>query len=82
MALSREDLKGAVKGLPFIFITLVAANTLSLLIYANAPNAVGEIFRYNIYLLAFSILSILFSGINLLLSYLAWSIKKEVQYFK
>ncbi|MDW7732747.1 MAG: hypothetical protein SCH66_10010 [Methanolobus sp.] len=76
IALSREDLKGAAKGLPVIFIILLAAN-ITFLVYADAPNAVGEILRYNIYLLAFSMLSILFSGANLLLSYFAWSLKRR-----
>lgn len=77
IALSREDLKGAATGLPVIFIILLAANTLASLVYADAPNAAGEVLRYNIYLLAFSILSIFFSGANLLLSYFAWSVKRR-----
>ncbi|WP_406657786.1 hypothetical protein V7O62_04275 [Methanolobus sp. ZRKC2] len=77
IALSREDLKGTLKGLPIMFMILLTANFLTFIIYSDTPNAVGEIFRYNIYLLGFSILSILFSGINLLLSYFAWSLGRK-----
>ncbi|TGC11543.1 hypothetical protein [Methanolobus halotolerans] len=78
IALSRADLKGATRGLPVIFIVLIVANTLAFVIYADPRNVAGEILRYNIYLLGFSILSIIFSGLNLLLSYFAWSLRKRM----
>lgn len=81
IALSKEDLKGAAKGLPFMFMILLVANSIILLVNANAPNAVGEILRFNIYMLAFSILSIFFSGTKLLLGYLAWSLRRKSSAF-
>jgi hypothetical protein len=78
IALSRADLKGAARGLPVMLMILILANSLVFVLYDSTPYAASEIFRYNIYLLGFSILSMFFSAMNMALAYTAWSLKKRM----
>ena len=68
IALSREDLKGAGRGLIAIFIFILMANAIALILNANIPYFFTGVLALNIYLLAFSMISIVFSLIRLVLS--------------
>jgi hypothetical protein len=69
IALSPADLKGAAKGLPALFILLLLANILAYALDMNTEEAMTRIFLYNMYLLAFTVLSVIFSGINMTVGY-------------
>ena len=69
IALSTADLKGAAKGLPALFILLLLANILAYALDVNTEEALTRIFLYNMYLLVFTALSVIFSGINMTAGY-------------
>ena len=68
IALSREDLKGAGRGLVTIFTFILLINLVALALNADFSGLFADILAFNVYLLAFSMISIVFSLIRLVLS--------------
>jgi hypothetical protein len=75
MALSTADLKGATKGLPALFLLLVIGNVLAYILRVNTEDMLARIFLYTMYLLIFTVLSVVFSAINLALAYFVYSFR-------
>ena len=72
IALSKEDLKGASRGFVTIFSFIILVNVVALLLKADLSGFFMDILALNIYLLAFSMVSIAFSSIRLFLSFFAY----------
>ena len=72
MALSKEDLKGAGRGLITIFTFILLMNLVALILNANFSGLFEDILALNVYILAFSMISIVFSSIRLVLSAFAY----------
>ena len=72
IALSREDFKGAGRGLVTIFTFILLVNVAALILNANISDFFTGILALNVYLLAFSMISIVFSLIRLVLSAFAY----------
>ncbi|HWR24737.1 MAG TPA: hypothetical protein VN278_00755 [Methanosarcina sp.] len=68
IALSRADLKGAGKGLVTIFTFILLINIIALTLNVDFSGVFTVILALNVYLLAFSMISIVFSLIRLFLS--------------
>lgn len=68
IALSKEDLKGAGRGLVAIFVFILMVNVVALVLNADFSGFFTGILTLNVYLLAFSMISIVFSLIRLILS--------------
>ena len=78
IALSREDLKGAGRGLITIFIFILLVNVVALILNADISGFFTGILALNVYLLAFSMISIVFSLIRLVLSAFAYFLAQIV----
>jgi hypothetical protein len=72
IALSREDLKGAGRGLITIFTFILLVNLVALILNADFSSFFVDILALNVYLVAFSMISIVFSLIRLVLSFFAY----------
>lgn len=72
IALSKEDLKGAGRGLITIFTFILLVNLVALVFNADFSGLFADILAFNIYILAFSMISIVFSSIRLVLSAFAY----------
>ena len=72
IALSKQDLKGAGRGLVTIFIFILLVNIIALIIDADISSFFMDILALNLYLLAFSMVSVVFSLIRLILSAFAY----------
>jgi hypothetical protein len=72
MALSWEDLKGAGRGLVTIFGLILLVNAAALILNLDISGFFRDILFLNVYLLAFSMISIVFSLIRLTLSFTAY----------
>ena len=72
IALSREDFKGAGRGLVTIFTFILLVNVAAPILNANISDFFTGILALNVYLLAFSMISIVFSLIRLVLSVFAY----------
>ncbi|HHV24203.1 MAG: hypothetical protein PHG79_11875 [Methanosarcina sp.] len=68
IALSKEDLKGAGRGLITIFTFILLVNLVALVFNADFSGLFAGILAFNVYLIAFSMISIVFSLIRLVLS--------------
>jgi len=75
MALSTADLKGAAKGLPALFILLLVGNALAFVLRVDTEDVLTRILLYTMYLLVFTVLSVVFSAINLALAYFVYSFR-------
>lgn len=74
IALSKEDLKGARRGLVTIFTFILFVNIVALVLNTNLSGFFTSILALNVYLLAFSMVSVVFSLIRLVLSAFAYHI--------
>lgn len=72
IALSKEDLKGAGRGLVTIFTFILLVNIVALILNADISGFFTGILALNVYLLAFSMVSVVFSLIRLVLSAFAY----------
>ncbi len=72
IALSKQDLKGAGRGLVTIFIFILLVNIIALILNADISSFFMGILALNVYLLAFSMVSVVFSLIRLVLSAFAY----------
>jgi hypothetical protein len=78
VALSKEDLKGAGRGLVTIFIFILLVNLVALLLNADLSGFFTGILALNVYLLAFSMISVVFSSIRLVLSVLVYTLASKI----
>lgn len=78
IALSKEDLKGAGRGLVTIFTFILLVNIVVLLLNADISGFFTGILALNFYLLAFSMISVVFSLIRLVLSAFAYSLVHKI----
>jgi hypothetical protein len=78
IALSRADLKGAGKGLITIFTFILLINVTALILNTDISDSFTGILVLNVYLLAFLMISIVFSLIRLALSFSAYFFIKIV----
>ena len=78
IALSKEDLKGVGRGLITIFAFILLINAVALILNTDISDFFTGILVLNVYLLAFSMISIVFSLIRLVLSVFAYSLIKIV----
>lgn len=74
IALSKEDLKGAGRGLVTIFTFILLVNVIALILNADISGFFTSILALNVYLLAFSMISVVFSFIRLVLSGFVYSL--------
>lgn len=72
IALSKQDLKGAGRGLITIFFFILLVNIIALILNANISGFFTAILALNVYLLAFSMVSVIFSSVRLVLSAFAY----------
>ncbi|MDR3541569.1 MAG: hypothetical protein P4L69_11495 [Desulfosporosinus sp.] len=75
MALSGADIKGATQGLLSLYVALVILTLIGNSIQVNAYRYISQVARYNVYLLAFSALALIFSFFTLGLSFIVYQIK-------
>lgn len=78
IALSKEDLKGVGRGLVTIFSFILLVNIIALLLNADISSFFTGILALNFYLLAFSMISVVFSLIRLVLSGFAYSLVSRI----
>ncbi|MDM5187539.1 hypothetical protein QUF99_09450 [Bacillus sp. DX4.1] len=75
ISLSKPDIEGALNGLITIFVFLLLFNVVAGIFHYNSDKLIGNIVKYNTYLLAFSSVAILFSCIAVGISYTLYKIK-------
>lgn len=78
IALSKEDIKGAAKGLLTIFFVLVLFNFGARVLGIDSLQLIRKITEYNVYVLSFSSIALLFSFITLVLSYSLYHLTKRI----
>jgi tryptophan-rich sensory protein len=78
IALSKEDLKGAGRGLITIFTFILLVNVIALILNADFSSFFTGILTLNVYLLAFSMVSIVFSLIRLVLGAFAYTLVSRI----
>ncbi|WP_237389785.1 hypothetical protein [Bacillus sp. USDA818B3_A] len=74
IALSKSDIKGSLKGLIMIFFILFLFNIISGLLNWNSYDMIVKLAGYNVYVLAFGSIAILFSLITLMISVLLFKL--------
>ncbi|WP_440948314.1 hypothetical protein ACSAZL_08840 [Methanosarcina sp. T3] len=78
IALSKEDLKGTARGLITIFSFILLVNAFALLLNADLSGFFNGILTLNVYLLAFAMVSVVFSSIRLVLSGFAYALVSRI----
>ncbi|KHD85058.1 hypothetical protein [Heyndrickxia ginsengihumi] len=77
IALSSADLKGAYNGIIAIFMVIVVINAFAMFLNYDTLTIVEKVAKYNIYVLAFSSVAIVFSFITLLISLLLITLRRR-----
>lgn len=72
IALSKADMKGAAKGLITIFVLVVLFNLAAGVLGIDSLQVIEKVTKYNVYFLSFFSISLLFSSITLLLSFILY----------
>ncbi|HEK9103284.1 hypothetical protein [Bacillus cereus] len=75
IALSKPDIEGSLDGVITIFIVLFLFNTVAALFHYDSNQLIGSVVKYNMYVLAFSSIAILFSCIAAFISFIFYKIK-------
>ncbi|WP_439744452.1 hypothetical protein [Bacillus pseudomycoides] len=75
IALSKPDIEGSLDGVITIFIVLFLFNAIAGLFHYDSNQLIGNVVKYNTYLLAFSSIAILFSCIAVCISFIFYKIK-------
>ncbi|KEK22213.1 hypothetical protein [Bacillus gaemokensis] len=75
IALSKPDIEGSLDGLITIFIFLFLFNTIAGFFHYDSNQLIGNLVKYNTYLLAFSSVALLFSCIAVFISFICYQIK-------
>ncbi|KKH50396.1 hypothetical protein [Methanosarcina sp. 1.H.A.2.2] len=78
IALSKEDLKGAGRGLVTIFSFILLVNVIALLLNIDLSGCFTGILALNVYLVAFSMVSVVFSSIRLVISAFAYTLVSRI----
>ncbi len=76
MALSRADMKGAFQGLVFIYLLFFLFNIVLFLFGLDSQSFLNKVSQYNLSLILFSFLAIIFSSLSFLLSAFFYLSKK------
>ena len=76
IALSKPDIKGSIDGVIVMFIVLFLFNIMAGLFQYDSNQLIGKMMKYNMYLIAFSSVALLFSCISTLVSF-GFYIKEE-----
>lgn len=69
IALSKPDIKGSIDGVIVMFIVLFLFNIIAGLFQYDSNQLIGKMMKYNMYLIAFSSVALLFSCISTLVSF-------------
>lgn len=69
IALSKPDIKGSIDGIIVMFIILFLFNIIAGLFQYDSNQLIGKVMKYNMYLIAFSSVALLFSSISTLVSF-------------
>lgn len=69
IALSKPDIKGSIDGVIVMFIVLFLFNIIAGLFQYDSNQLIGQVMKYNMYLIAFSSVALLFSCISTLVSF-------------
>ncbi len=69
IALSKPDIKGSIDGVIVMFIILFLFNIIAGLFQYDSNQLIGKVMKYNMYLIAFSSVALLFSSISTLVSF-------------
>ncbi|EOP42720.1 hypothetical protein [Bacillus cereus] len=69
IALSKPDIKGSIDGIIVMFIVLFLFNIIAGLFQYDSNQLIGKMMKYNMYLIAFSSVALLFSCISTLVSF-------------
>lgn len=69
IALSKPDIKGSIDGVIVMFILLFLFNIIAGLFQYDSNQLIGKMMKYNMYLIAFSSVALLFSCISTLVSF-------------
>ena len=69
IALSKPDIKGSIDGVIVMFIILFLFNIIAGLFQYDSNQLIGKMMKYNMYLIAFSSVALLFSCISTLVSF-------------
>ena len=69
IALSKPDIKGSIDGVIVMFIVLFLFNIIAGLFQYDSNQLIGKVMKYNMYLIAFSSVALLFSCISTLVSF-------------
>ncbi|MBJ8028807.1 hypothetical protein [Bacillus cereus group sp. N21] len=75
IALSKPDIEGSLDGIITMFILLFLFNSIAKLFHYDSNQLIGNVVKYNTYLLAFSSIAILFSCIAVFISFICSKIK-------
>nr|WP_196811497.1 hypothetical protein [Bacillus sp. 105MF] len=75
IALSKPDIEGSLDGIITMFILLFLFNSIARLFHYDSNQLIGNVVKYNTYLLAFSSIAILFSCIAVFISFICHKIK-------
>ncbi|KFN02122.1 hypothetical protein D0U04_15865 [Bacillus clarus] len=76
IALSRPDIEGSVDGVIAIFIVLLLFNVIASLFQYDSNQLIGKVMKYNMYIIAFSSVALLFSCISTLISYIFYKMRR------
>ncbi|EEM12239.1 hypothetical protein bmyco0003_10380 [Bacillus pseudomycoides] len=75
IALSKPDIEGSLDGVITIFIVLFLFNAIAGLFHYDSNQLIGNVVKYNMYVLGFSSIAILFSCIAVCISFIFYKIK-------
>ncbi|CAI8973229.1 MULTISPECIES: hypothetical protein [Bacillus] len=75
IALSKPDIEGSLDGIITMFLLLFLFNSIARLFHYDSNQLIGNVVKYNTYLLAFSSIAILFSCIAVFISFICYKIK-------
>ncbi|HDR4460708.1 hypothetical protein ACTFRD_02985 [Bacillus cereus group sp. MYBK249-1] len=76
IALSKPDIKGSIDGVIVMFIVLFLFNIIAGLFQYDSNQLLGQVMKYNMYLIAFSSVALLFSCISTLVSFSFYKIRR------
>ncbi|VXC24194.1 conserved membrane hypothetical protein [Bacillus mycoides] len=75
IALSKPDIKGSIDGIIVMFIVLFLFNIIAGLFQYDSNQLIGKMMKYNMYLIAFSSVALLFSCISTLVSFVFYKMR-------
>ena len=76
IALSKPDIKGSIDGVVVMFIVLFLFNIIAGLFQYDSNQLIGQVMKYNMYLIAFSSVALLFSCLSTLVSFSFYKIRR------